>query len=104
MKDRLIEILKNEKDAIIDLDLKRLADALIEAGVILPRFNEGQEAYIVSDNKIYISTVARVNCEYNLQATFEQKLINKHYCNGNFEEYELYATKEEAEKALKEEL
>jgi hypothetical protein len=60
MRDRLIDFLKDAKDKLIDLDLGGLADALIAAGAVLPKFKVGQEVWYIAKNEIHSSKVLAV--------------------------------------------
>jgi len=51
MKNRIIQILQEVNERYLDCTYEQMADALIEAGVILPRFKTGQTAWYLSKTK-----------------------------------------------------
>lgn len=122
MRDRLIEIID---DFIYDVDVKEwyseeldegLADYLIEEGVTIPPFKVGDEVWVVEEDDVtcYMFLAKSKGCiiatswinDYNLDEIIEYHIAEtQDNCDTDlavFPDECCFATKEEAEKALKE--
>lgn len=113
MRDRLIELIDNFIHCVNvkewyseELD-EKLADYLIENGVIVPPCKVGEVLFTIDNQEITITQINVFIKRYNpISYTFEsQYTINNGIYPYFFSEYEIgktvFLTKEEAEKALR---
>ena len=107
MRDRLIELLKNSSQYITEQDslIEKIADYLLENGVIVPPCKVGETVYVIFNGGIYKATV------YNLKIETEENhyliliKVNVFDKISMFKVFILgktaFLTKEEAEQALR---
>lgn len=106
-RERLVRIIENSKIFEccgchyndVERYINKLSDCLLENGVIVPPVKVGSEIYYINIfpktvEKAVIEEITTNGCGFAYR-------VSGDYCRFNLQDDEIYVTKEEAEKALK---
>ena len=110
-RERLIEILNNTTIQVRTLGdifyksvIEKIADHLLESGVIVPPVKVGDEVYVISGCNVYPVIIDSIQCSATGMDIFARNLHSGYLsiilCRDN-KTVKWYKTKEAAEKALK---
>jgi len=104
MKERLIELLNDVGDNVINIPtdnfIESLADHLIANGVIVPPCKVGDTVWAIRDYKGHKYAQQGFVSEMFFRKDMSLMIVVKHIARGTWGE-DIFSTKEEAEKALK---
>ena len=99
-KERLVELLLTKLFMFSVIDCERIADHLLQNGVIVPPFMIGEDVYCIKPWKLLPDRIQK-DQPYRIDYDEDKGFVFVTF-TGVFYENEIFKTKEEAEAALKE--